>query len=101
MWWQLLRTGLIGVYAYLVVGTVWQDFTMPPDIDGTPLMSATVFFFWPTSILVIWSLVNDLRSLRADLVQHPALRWVRVVLAVLALSALVVQVAAWLIIGSR
>lgn len=101
MWWQLLRTGLIGVYAYLVIDTVWQDFTMPRDVDGTLMMSAIVFFLWPVSILMLWSLVNDLRSLRAGLAQHPGLRWVRVVLVVLALSALVVQVAAWLIVGSR
>lgn len=95
MLWQVTRTVLVGAYAYLVLFTVWQDLTRAPETDGTPLMSAVVYFLWPVSILVVWGLVNDVRALRSDSADYPALRWARAILSAFALGALILQVATW------
>lgn len=99
MLWQMTRTVLVGAYGYLVLFTVWQDLTRTPEMDGTPLMSALVYFLWPVSILVIWGLVNDVRTLRSDSADYPALRWSRAILSGLAVSALILQFATWRLIS--
>jgi len=95
MWWEVPKTGLMLLFAWLAVRTAWLDWTLPPDIDGTPLMSFLVYGLWPASLLVIWVVVGDLRKLHDARGTHRALAIVRVIVGLTALGALFVQVVAW------